>query len=44
MFPLFAARLRRLAPSLARPENLPYAILGVFAALSLASRLLLMWG
>jgi hypothetical protein len=42
MFSLFAARLRRLPPSLARPENLPYAILGALANLSQASRLLLM--
>jgi hypothetical protein len=44
MFSLFAARLRRSGTSLARPENLPYVILGVLAALSLASRLLLTWG
>lgn len=44
MLSLFAARLRRSGPSVARPENLPYVILGVLATLSLASRLLLMWG
>jgi hypothetical protein len=44
MLSLFAACLRRSGPSLSRPENLPYVILGVLATLSLASRLLLMWG
>ena len=38
------ARLRRALPSAARPENLPYLILGVLAGVSLISRLLLMLG
>ncbi len=38
------ARLRSALPSASRPENLPYLILGVLAAVSLVSRLLLMIG
>ena len=38
------ARLRGALPTASRPENLPYLILGVLAAISLMSRLLLMIG
>jgi hypothetical protein len=44
MISAFITHLRSALPSASRPENLPYVILGVLAALSLVSRLILMIG